>query len=275
MEPDFDRGNGAFWCYERQRSGFGRWHCEQRDQLHCSPEYHEFISHFRSGWNIHHDFRNQLRLKPGHKHRDFQRDWRNSNKLGSQFHHRTGSEWSHDGECSCDRFRRSQQRSQFHGVANPEHHEFISHFRSGWNIHHDFRNQLRLKPGHEYCDIQRDSGNTDELERDEHRRTGAERSHYGKRDRDGWGNCEQRRGIHGGRAAKYCEFEPEFGDGGNLRDDYGEQFWCDTGHEHGDIQRGGGNADELEHDYHRRDGADRSYSGKCRSYGEWHSQRRN
>ena len=58
-------------------------------------------------------------------------------------------------------------------------------------------------------------------------------------------------------SADYHQSDADLGSGGDVGDDHGHELRGDAGHEHGDVQRDGGDADELERDEHRGAGAER------------------
>src|SRR5208283_2717836 len=116
----------------------------------------------------------------------------------------------------------------------------------------------------EHGEVQRDGGDTDELECDEHNGGGAERGDDGECGGDGRRGSEQRSELHADRPrTEHHGAESDVGGSGDGGDDHGDEFWSDAGDEHGEVQRDGGDTDELEWYEHNGGCAEWSGGGEC------------
>ncbi len=144
------------------------------------------------------------RLHDGEQPRDnaqyggIQRDSSDAYELERHVHCGARAHWGHHRQCGGARQRGGQQRSQLHGSSHTEHHQLVADLRSGGDVGNDYGDELRLHPGLEYAQVQRDSSDADELERHVDRGARARGSHHrqcrGAYQRSG----QQRNKLHGG-----------------------------------------------------------------------------
>ena len=90
-----------------------------------------------------------------------------------------------------------EQRSAFTVLATPSITSLSPTSGGGRNFGNDHGNKFRSNAGNEHGSVQRDGGDTDELERDEHRGAGAGRSDDWKRGGDGGREWRATEWLHG------------------------------------------------------------------------------
>src|SRR5208337_119935 len=234
--------------------------------------HYELKSDFGIGRCVSDDHRRELWRIARHEHGDVQRNRGNANELERDEHRCDGTDGSDNGERGGDGWRSGQQQQQFHRYgSSTEHYKSKSDVRSTGYFGDDHRRELWGHPRDEHREVQRDRGDADELERDEHRSAGASGSDNGKRSGNGWRSGEQWRELyrHVFRA-EHHEPESDFGIGRSVGDDHGRELWRHARDEHSQVQRNRGDADELERDEHRSAGADGSDDGERGANG-WRS----
>ncbi len=223
---------------------------EQWSELHGDrggTEHQQSESDVRVGGDGSNDHGHELWSDTGHEHGDVQRHGRDTDGLEWDEHNGAGTERGDDGECGGDGRRGGEQWSELHGDrGGTEHQQSESDVRVGGDGSNDHGHELRSDTGHEHGDVQRDGRDTDGLECDEHNGAGTERGDDGECGGDGRRGGEQRSELHGDRGGtEHHESESDVRVGGDGSDDHGHELRSDTGHEHGDVQRHGGDTDEL------------------------------
>ena len=133
--------------------------------------------------------------------------------------------------------------------------------RTGRHRRHDRGHQFRRDAGHQHGQVQRDGGDADELVGDEHRGPGpggrddGQRGGHGRRPRQQWLTFTVT------VAPTLTSLSPTSGPVGTAVTITGTNFGATRGTQHGDVQRHGGDADDLVGDEHRGAGADGATTG--------------
>src|SRR5260370_31086779 len=112
-----------------------------------------------------------------------------------------------------------------------EHHELEPGVGGDWDLGNDHGCELWGDARNEHGDVQRDNGDSDELERDERCCAGASGSNDGKCCRDCRRSGEQWRELYGhDSSTEHHDLEPGVGADWDIGDDHRCELWADTGH---------------------------------------------
>ncbi len=268
LEWDEHNGAGTERGDDGECGGDGRRGGEQRSELHGDrggTEHQQSESDVRVGGDGSNDHGHELWSDTGHEHGEIQRHGRDTDGLEWDEHNGAGTERGDDGECGGDGRRGGEQWSELHGDrGGTEHQQSESDVRVGGDGSNDHGHELWSDTGHEHGEIQRDGRDTDGLEWDEHNGAGTERGDDGECGGDGRRGGEQWSELHGDRGGtEHQQSESDVRVSGDGSNDHGHELWSDTGHEHGEIQRGGRDTDGLEWDEHNGAGTERGDDGEC------------
>ena len=173
-------------------------------------EHHELSPTSAAGRNFGNDHGNELRGDAGNEHGQFNgtaatpTSWSATSIVGAGSGR--SDDWKRGGDCSRE-WRATESPSPCWPLRASRH----SHPRPRpvGDFGNDHGNEFRSDTGNEHGSVQRDGGDTDELERDEHRGAGSGRSDDWKRGRDGVGSGEQRSRLHRAGDAEHHELQPD------------------------------------------------------------------
>ena len=143
----------------------------------------------------------------------------------------------------------------------PSHHEPVADERAGGHRGDDHRHEFRGDAGHEHGHVQRDGGDADELVGDEHRRAGADGATTGNVVVTVGGLASNGSTFTVTVAPTHHEPVADERAGGHRGHDHRHEFRRDAGHEHGHLQRDGGDADDLVGHEYRGPGPDGATTG--------------